>query len=227
MNVTRNMGADGNTPGRAIRLVDRAVLDTQVPDWHASTPANEVMHYVFDPVNPKVFYVYPRVSSARQIEIVYSASPVDIAIGAVILIDDIYSMPSLTTFFTEHIPRMPTMPKTQFGNVLLGFVRSGIGPENAGGCGDRPERTPDPWRRRRPIMMINPDQFLRFILPFATGRQKLQPRGMWWRQRTSFAWTPGVWREDLDPVSVRQGQANVDVCLPTDAVLVEIKEVVF
>lgn len=91
MNVTRNMGADGNTPGRAIRLVDRAVLDTQVPDWHASTPANEVMHYVFDPVNPKVFYVYPRVSTARQVEIIYSASPVDIAIGATILIDDIYA----------------------------------------------------------------------------------------------------------------------------------------
>lgn len=91
MNVTRNMGADGNTPGRAIRLVDRAVLDTQVPDWHASTPANEVMHYVFDPVNPKVFYVYPRVSSARQIEIVYSASPVDVALTDTIAIDDIYS----------------------------------------------------------------------------------------------------------------------------------------
>lgn len=91
MNVTRNMGADGNTPGRAIRLVDRAVLDTQVPDWHSSAAANEVMHYVFDPVNPKIFYVYPRVSTSRQIEIVYSASPADILLTDTIAIDDIYS----------------------------------------------------------------------------------------------------------------------------------------
>lgn len=91
MSVVRNMGSDGQTPGKAVRLVDRAVLDTQVPDWHSSEAATEVAHYVFDPINPKVFYVYPRVGTAKQVEIIYSASPVDIAIGATITIDDIYA----------------------------------------------------------------------------------------------------------------------------------------
>lgn len=91
MAITRNMGSNGTTPGRAIRMVDRAALDSQNPDWHTSTPGAQVMNFVYDSMVPKVFYVYPRVSSTHHIELSYSAAPPNILIGATILLDDVYS----------------------------------------------------------------------------------------------------------------------------------------
>ena len=106
VDTPRNMGLDGLTPGKAIRQVDRIVLDTQRPDWH-SEPANaSVMHTVFDKRNPKKFYVYPPQPAVSQghLELVYSASPpevspsvnpptdiTDFVAGDVLTIDDIRS----------------------------------------------------------------------------------------------------------------------------------------
>ena len=94
LDVTRNMGTAGSTPGVAIRLISREVLDTQVNTWHSDTGQTIIKHYVFDPRNPKVFYVYPRVhaSTAVYVELVYSSSPTDVAaIGNTITLDDIYA----------------------------------------------------------------------------------------------------------------------------------------
>ena len=48
-----------------------------MPGWHASTPAAEVKHYVFNPQNQRVFYVYPPQPATGQgsLELVYSAEP--------------------------------------------------------------------------------------------------------------------------------------------------------
>lgn len=74
--VTRNMGADGNTPGRSIRPTIRTVLDTETPDWHGQT-GSYVQHYIYDPANDRqTFYVYP--AATGQIEIVYSSEPATI-----------------------------------------------------------------------------------------------------------------------------------------------------
>lgn len=80
--VIRNMGADGNTPGRAIRLVDREVMDVNNPVWHSET-GTYVSQYMFDPRMPKVFYVYPGVPPATNawIEISYLSDPVEVAIA--------------------------------------------------------------------------------------------------------------------------------------------------
>lgn len=81
LRVTRNMGADGNTPGRAIRECSRDVLDNSVPDWHYANAALAVQHYIFDNADPKRFYVYPCVQGTEgapancEIEIIYSAAP--------------------------------------------------------------------------------------------------------------------------------------------------------
>jgi hypothetical protein len=92
LDVTRNMGAAGSTPGRAIRLVSREVLDSQVPDWHSSTAAAEVKHYIFDPKVPKVFWVYPRPATAFYIEVQFSSAPTDLVSAAsTIVLDDVYS----------------------------------------------------------------------------------------------------------------------------------------
>jgi len=74
LRAVRNMGATGSTPGKALTEVPRDLLDKEDIDWHTKT-GTEVLHYVFDDVDPKNFYVYPSVSSSWQIEIVYSATP--------------------------------------------------------------------------------------------------------------------------------------------------------
>lgn len=74
LRVIRNMGANGTTPGRAIREASRLALDAENPDWHTRTGAY-VEHYVFDNQSPKTFYIYPTVTAAHQIEVVYAKTP--------------------------------------------------------------------------------------------------------------------------------------------------------
>lgn len=68
-----------NTSGRAVRMVSREILDAQSPNWHSITGVAEVLHFMYDPRDPKVFYVYPpAAASGASLEIVYSALPTDI-----------------------------------------------------------------------------------------------------------------------------------------------------
>lgn len=78
--IVRNMGADGLTPGNAIRIVDREVLDVNTPNWH-TVSGTPVTVYTFDPRHPKNFYVAPAVPAATNVwvEISYLADPVQIA----------------------------------------------------------------------------------------------------------------------------------------------------
>ena len=79
LNPRRNMGADGLTPGRAVRMVDRDVLDSQTPNWHTLTGA-DVASVVFDPLTPRFFYVTPGVPAGqdRWLEVAYNAAPTSI-----------------------------------------------------------------------------------------------------------------------------------------------------
>ncbi|MGD8913115.1 MAG: hypothetical protein PVJ68_10285 [Candidatus Thiodiazotropha sp.] len=80
LKVVRNMGTDGATPGRAIKLVDQDTLDENSPDWHADTSAAVIKAYVFnESTDPKVFYVTPPSDASSQIEIAYSKNPADVA----------------------------------------------------------------------------------------------------------------------------------------------------
>lgn len=74
--IVRN--ATGNK--RAVRLTNREILDAQAPGWHGMTAATEILHYMFDPRDPRTFYVYPPANSSASLQIVYSAYPTDIAI---------------------------------------------------------------------------------------------------------------------------------------------------
>lgn len=91
--VVRNMGADGSTPGDAIRITSREVLDAQVPTWHTdANAAGKIRHYCFDARDPKTYYVYPKApATAWYIEAIYSAAPADCVLGGTIQIDDIYA----------------------------------------------------------------------------------------------------------------------------------------
>lgn len=94
MAVNRNMGIDGSTPGRAIRLVERGIKDDFDPDWHTETAAIAVKEWIFDARLPKEFYVSPPVhaSTVVQIEISESVNPAEISVvGDAITLDDVYS----------------------------------------------------------------------------------------------------------------------------------------
>ena len=99
--VVRNMSATGGsaTGKKAIRLVDEDVLNSIEPDWHDPTVTGDaahgsvIKHYVFDPDDPRKFYVYPGVKSGLNayVELITSRSPTDLsATSSTIYIDDIY-----------------------------------------------------------------------------------------------------------------------------------------
>lgn len=70
-----------NTSGtkRSVRMTVRNILDTQSPNWYNLTGVTEILHYMYDPRDPKVFYVYPpAAASGASVEVVYSAYPTDI-----------------------------------------------------------------------------------------------------------------------------------------------------
>jgi len=71
--VIRNSGTK-----RAVRLTNREILDAQMPGWHALAGQDEVLHYMYDPRDPRVFYVYPPATTSAQLDIVYAAYPTDV-----------------------------------------------------------------------------------------------------------------------------------------------------
>ena len=97
--VTRNMSGTGNATGkRAVRIINVDILNTQEPDWNDPTVSGDaahgtvIKHYIFDDDDPRNFYVYPGVDGNAYVEIVYSASPTDLAnTSATISVDDIFS----------------------------------------------------------------------------------------------------------------------------------------
>ena len=94
INIPYNMGVSpGTTPGAAIQFVDPKTMAQLNPTWTTDTAAAVVQNYMFDPLDPKVFYVYPAQPSSGfgYVLIVYSVTPADPAtIAAVITLDDIY-----------------------------------------------------------------------------------------------------------------------------------------
>ena len=90
IDLPRNMG-NGSTPGRAIRITMREVLDAQVPNWHALTQSTEIKHYTYTLLDPKTYYVYPPAVAGTQVEMVYTATPANVgSTASAITIDDIY-----------------------------------------------------------------------------------------------------------------------------------------
>lgn len=90
LDITRNMGAGGATPGRAIRVVSQELMDLFDPDWHTATATTVVQNYVYNPLDSLNYYVYPPSLGTWYVEMNYSAIPADIAAGTAITISDAY-----------------------------------------------------------------------------------------------------------------------------------------
>lgn len=88
LRVIRNLKTPVGSPrigSRAVRLVDREVLDSQHPSWHDPDVfpySAEVKHFCFDGVDSTSFYVFPGNDGNGAVEAVVSRSPVDVvAVG--------------------------------------------------------------------------------------------------------------------------------------------------
>ncbi len=99
IDIVRNMGVGGATPGTAPRAVTREILDAQLPGWHASTASAEVKHYTFDPQNQRVFYVYPPqpAVSPGSLELVYAAEPAEAVEGGSLGLDSTW-LPAIVNY---------------------------------------------------------------------------------------------------------------------------------
>jgi len=94
----RLLGVIRNMNGRAIRRVDRFVLDSENPNWHLATASTIAEHYVFDEAAPTTYYLYPPQPNANQgsVEVNYSAAPTDlVTLASTIDLSDIYANPIL------------------------------------------------------------------------------------------------------------------------------------
>lgn len=96
MRVVRNTGVGGTTPGLAIRKVPQELLDSQIPNWHATAPAATIKHFTYDARDPHHFYVYPPADGTTEVEVLYNAAPAKLnAYTDTIVIDDIFANSAL------------------------------------------------------------------------------------------------------------------------------------
>lgn len=75
--ITRNMAA--SSLKKAVRPVERRLLDAQTPEWHNLPGTVNILHSMFDPRDPKTFYVFPPALPSAQLEVNYSGMPPDVA----------------------------------------------------------------------------------------------------------------------------------------------------
>lgn len=77
IDVIRNSASAGTN--KAVRMVAREVLDAQIPNWYGLTGELDVVHFTYDPRDPKTFFVYPPALTTTRVDITYSAFPTDVS----------------------------------------------------------------------------------------------------------------------------------------------------
>lgn len=76
ISVRRNMGVDGETPGRALTYAEISEMDRILPDWHTAPHSNASRNYLVDPRDPDHFYIYPPVKfPTHWVEMQYTTTP--------------------------------------------------------------------------------------------------------------------------------------------------------
>jgi hypothetical protein len=91
ISVIRNEGGSK----RAVRPIERYVLDSQNPDWHTvngTTSDQTAKYYVYEKDSPKVFYLYPAPAAGTTISIQYARIPTaHTSTSDLISLDDTYA----------------------------------------------------------------------------------------------------------------------------------------
>lgn len=91
LNVSRNLGADGLTPGRVVHACEIEALDLFDFDWNTDAQVAAVKNYTYSEKTPNTFYVDPPSDGTGYIEISISrVPPAIIANYETLALKDIY-----------------------------------------------------------------------------------------------------------------------------------------
>lgn len=75
LDIIRNQGEDGATPGPAITIAERLSLDAIRPNWHEEE-GDVVYHFVYEPdQNKRNFWVYPGPDAPLKVQAMVSPQP--------------------------------------------------------------------------------------------------------------------------------------------------------
>jgi hypothetical protein len=75
VDIKRNVGVDGVTPGDSITPAAADVLNMLDPGWQYGTPVASVEHFTFDKATRYIYQVYPPAILGTKVELTYSAIP--------------------------------------------------------------------------------------------------------------------------------------------------------
>lgn len=79
-NCAQLLEVSRNTGGAALRPVERRLLDAMDPNWYSKAGVTALKHACVEPIEPRVFYVYPPAAAlGASVDLVYAAWPVDVA----------------------------------------------------------------------------------------------------------------------------------------------------
>ena len=94
LDIKRNMGTDGLTPGRSVLAIDEESLDLFAFSHTAGTPAPVIKNFSYDEKTPNTFYVDPPADGTTQIELSVSRVPTEVTVPAdTLVLKDIYRNP--------------------------------------------------------------------------------------------------------------------------------------
>lgn len=99
INITHNLGSDGNTPGKRIRHVDWTTLLAHQETMYSAVGTAEVSNYAYVPhERPLEFLVYPRAHATTPVYVsmTYAKRPVEVTdAGDTLTVADDYLNPVL------------------------------------------------------------------------------------------------------------------------------------
>jgi hypothetical protein len=67
IDISRNLGDDGLTPGTPVTPIDRYVMDELISTWHSATGETSIDNYMFDLKTPKIFFNTPPVHATTDV----------------------------------------------------------------------------------------------------------------------------------------------------------------
>lgn len=76
--VSKNVAADGVTPGRVVTMIDERLMEALDPLWQAAAPASTVIHAMYDPARRYQFRVQPPAVAGGKVEVIYGATPPEV-----------------------------------------------------------------------------------------------------------------------------------------------------
>lgn len=115
VDVIRNVSST-NVYGRAIRRVDRAMMDQEDPNWLRHAASSVIEHWMYDAEkDPHVYWLYPAPKNAVTMKIEASVvfDPPECTIGGALTIDPMFHEPLI-----DYVVARAVLRDSEFGDQM-------------------------------------------------------------------------------------------------------------